>query len=795
MSFFKQYRQTPKFLILPGSLYLNDFNLITEPNWKNLNKTRRYLGENYAVFRIGNNFENGYFFRPLAYSKLPCAIIQFFDYCEIIEFPDNANLNLLSAGFRYDNPGISIKIGYYKFEIKCKSKLHLGEWERNIELDPNKTLDSHNASIMPEISEKIDAKKNLKSEDFKILKYEKWYDYTNKLIKTCGEVSGHIILEETEIIDSIKLSAEFSGKIYDSKNEIHCEFIEPDNPSFELNRELYCLPTYEFGRLYYLSLIYPEKIPEYFLTIKNILKKIIVDLPELDCSVTHNTIGIDDYNGIYAHTQFNTGLAGYPGGIASDLIYILLFCRKNNFSNDNEIINQCAKLIRWLEYARNSDKTFSYTIPSVPAKEELFYKCETGEKNITTGGTSAAAYAFCLWAEITGEKKYFAAAKESIESVLPSKKFFNFNFYGFLRDGGAFENDGVSAYYTIKTLVELNARGYDYSSELSKIGGYIFQWVYNRKDYSEEISGFADPMTDSFSPRLAVWDTVLWSEMYLDLYKNSGCENYLILSKLCFKKAIGFQNKRTGGIPESVGINFNGSLIPVNLNNGVSLWIIGTGIELLNTLYKKKITYLSIDPSCANIDNNIVEIKYGLLKEKFDRKFLLKIIMRNFPLKPKRFIKKVLRGFVNYESLRPVKKSGNGSVTAEKKNYSNLQKEYGDLKFSNFTHSELKIDRQSFEINIKIKSEYYKISELFCPVIRWKDCENIYVEKKSLIGNLIKQLTLCVDGKKFFEIIFERGFPLDFFIKDKNLVFISTNKCRFDAAGLLRHKFRITERL
>ena len=374
MSFFKQYLQTPEFLILPGSLCINDFNLINEKDWKIFNKTRRYLGENYAVFRIDNRFENGFFFRSMAYSKLPCIIIQFSDYCEIIEIPDNANLNFLSLGVKFDNPGISIKIGYLKFGFKYKSNLHLGEWEHNIEIEPYKKNYFDNASNISEISEMFEAKKNINAENFKILKYDRWYDYIDKLINTLSDDNRNIILDESEIVDSIKLSAEFAGKIYDVKNGIHCEFIEPDNPSFELNRELYCLPTYEFGRLYYLSLIYPEKINEYFLTLKNILKKIIVDLPELDCSITHNTIGLDDYNEIYAHTQFNTGLAGYPGGVASDLIYILLFCKKNNFSKDGEIINLCAKLIRWLEYVRNEDKSFSYTIPSVPTKEELFYK-------------------------------------------------------------------------------------------------------------------------------------------------------------------------------------------------------------------------------------------------------------------------------------------------------------------------------------------------------------------------------------------------------------------------------------
>ena len=131
----------------------------------------------------------------------------------------------------------------------------------------------------------------------------------------------------------------------------------------------------------------------------------------------------------------------------------------------------------------------------------------------------------------------------------------------------------------------------------------------------------------------------------------------------------------------------------------------------------------------------------------------------------------------------------------KKKEYQPNQKNYGVLKFSNFKPDELKTDRQSIEINIKIKSEYNKISELFCPVIIWKNCDNISVENKFLIGKLIKQLTVCIDGEKFFEIIFESGFPPDFFLKDKKLIFVSTNKCRFDASGILHQKFRITEKL
>ena len=138
LTFNKKYSETPKFLILPGSLYLTDFSLITENKWRELNKIRKYLGENYATFRIDNWFENGYFCRSAAYSKLPVLMIQFENHCEIIEFPDLKNLNLLIIGIKYNDPGISVKIGFSEFEYKAKKNLHLGLWEQTLKFNLNR---------------------------------------------------------------------------------------------------------------------------------------------------------------------------------------------------------------------------------------------------------------------------------------------------------------------------------------------------------------------------------------------------------------------------------------------------------------------------------------------------------------------------------------------------------------------------------------------------------------------------------------------------------------------------------
>ncbi len=407
MPFKKKYSSLPELLIIPGSLYLQkkDFALLTQSNWTELNKYREFLGDRYAFFRIYNWFENDWFYRSSAYAKHPAVLIQFPEFCEIIQFTAYKDGAFSSAALKKNDDGFEIALDFFPYQLNKKLNSHLGDWQETIDIN---------------FSDEI---------NINILTKKKWFDY---FIEKFNNSEFNSELDLISLQNSEKLAGEFCNKIFDSRNQLHCEFIRSDASVFDLNRDLYCLPTYQFSRIFFLSsAAETSELNFYENSLKRLLDLTYINAAEINAGFTHNTIGIDDYGFVFAHTQFNTGLAGYPGGVASDLIYILQFyLRVVKKSADSEkaarcflpsdVFDKCRNMINWLEYVQNDDFTFPYTIPTVSTKEELFYKCSSSNKTITAGGAGAAALAFLLWYEITGKKKYLENSEQILRAVLPS---------------------------------------------------------------------------------------------------------------------------------------------------------------------------------------------------------------------------------------------------------------------------------------------------------------------------------------------------------------------------------------
>jgi len=765
--FIKQYDFIPKFLIIPGSLYISDFSLISKEKWRSLNKYREYLGDNYATFRIYNNFKDDWFLRSAIYSKLPAIILQFDEYCEIIEFHPIIENIPLTIGLKSDNSKLLIKLFLTDIELKTKSKLHLGEWQdtKKIQAQTDKKINSNDV--------------------IKIIKYKRWYDFIfEKFEKTAENIKNNYI-DKTQIIDSINLTFDFLNKLFDPVNKLHCEFIEPLSTKFTLHQQTYCLPTYEFARIYILSQFDKIQKKEYYENlIVNLLNLIYLELPELNCAITHNTIGIDDYGGIYAHTQFNTGFAGYPGGIASDLIYILEFYLATKTSPCSDIINKIEKLISFLELAQNDDWTFSYSLPITPTNEAQFYKCATGKKNITIGGAAAAAYAYYLYYSLTKNSKYLKLTENTISAILPEKDYFYFESFGFLRDAGINETDGVSPYYLIKTLKALILNeNLEYHNYLKLLSAYIFQWHYNYQIPQTEnfdiINLSVSPLTDSFEPRIAVWDILLWADMYLDIYDILKDKKYLDLAQFCFKKAQFWQNQISGGIPESIGINYDYSLTPININNGVSAWIILIAQRLLKILYNDDYKLKTKNTSAEYL---VVEYRIKYTQIKFKKIF--KNIMRYIPKNIKSAIKKILRVFINYTKL------DNENLTAASS--SPTIENYKNQYFTEISKkSKLLKYQKNSDIELFVSKKNRDVLVLYAPIIKFLNADNLRLINIEYIGKCIKQIELCADTNKKIIIKFNYGFPVNYHIHKNSVFFDYTPKLRTNENFVIKQNFEI----
>jgi len=754
MTFHKTFDLLPEFIIVPGSFYAQkpEFNYFNQQDWKYFEKYREYLGDHYSSFRIYDRFENGWFIRSAAYCRTSYILIQFSDYCEILQFPVMIENIFTSFAIKKTGTGFELKIGVFDYFLHTKEKAHLGEWSENRKIQKNE-----NAVI-----------------DIKSKVTEFWYEFiAEKITEFLADKNEYNL----KLHETYNLSIAFIEKIYDKKNWVHREFIRPDQIKYDLNRELYSLPTYEFARIYFLSRLHQGSIEEYRKRLEKLLLLTFIELPEIGAGITHNTIGIDDYNNIYPHTQFNTGLAGYPGGIASDLIYILFFYKESGLMIDPEIKNKIKKLLQWLEYIQNEDSSFPYTVPSVETKEELFYKCPSSPLLTTAGGAGAAALAFLLWYEISKDIKYLDLCRKTLTAILPTDKYFYFKSYGFLRDAGASEVDGVSVYYIIKTISLLKKIDEGFTIYLKPLAAYIFQWQYSLSAENKTpnafyaINGYVNPMTDSFSPRLAIWDTLLWSEMYLDIFNSINDKRFLQLSKSCFEKAVSKQNLFSGGIPESIAINYDLSLSPVGINNGVSIWIAyladlfiqhNSTSEILDRFSDTRDSNaISITNDKNTSDKIEINIECALTLSSFKHGRFLKYLLKNIPLE----IKKTVKDFI--------RKNSDFTALENRRDHNSLPQNPLDENsyYFEFIHPSkyFIIPNNNNKINFKKTNTYIfrDILRVYCPVINFNsDIVNVTIIEN--IGRLIRKCSISLTTNEKYVISFLNSFPAKYFILESD---------------------------
>jgi hypothetical protein len=276
-------------------------------------------------------------------------------------------------------------------------------------------------------------------------------------------------------------------------------------------------------------------------------------------------------------------------------------------------------------------------------------------------------------------------------------------------------------------------------------------------------------MTDSFSPRIGLWDTLLWSEMFHDIFVITENQVFKKISLILFNKTLNFQNKLTGGIPESVGIKFDKSIEPININNGISLWL----IKISKLFYKNEVHY----PKHKNLPLTDLVISYTEIKSKFKIKKFFKHIFKKIPVGFKQNLKNIIRRFVNYKSLSSSSFSQQNNNIENKFQYNFILPEYEIVLDKNKT-SLYKIDKI-------LSSGYYEIIRVYSPII--KHNETISVTSIEKINNMIKSVN--INNK--YDIIFEYGFPTQYFIKNNKIYFDMTLKARWDIQGKLKQMFYI----
>lgn len=741
------------FIIVGGLLYLNNFDDIP------FQEEKEYIGENYSLFRIYDIKKENSVIKSLIYSKFPVLLIQLKDKCLGYFFTPVIKESILSIKLSSDDQNILIELLFANHLIAEKEIVHLGLWT-------NKRLT------------------RFKNESLFIKKYENkhWYDIIYEIVqKDLNSVfeTNEIDINADKLKDSLLRVKNFLNRLYDRKNKIHTEFISRNKPISYGGNELYSLTTYEFYRAFYLCR-YPILTDDFDKGI-NILSNLInnkvfyVNIPELNNSVVYyNTIGRNNNGDIYGHTQFNTGLTGYPGGQAAILKILGKFLNEINLPPDFKQIVETRfyRILNFIDYIY-SEEGFSYTYPILPTEESELFKSESSPAIFSIGATAEVINAYIEVYSYTQKQVYIDRAIHLLSKINPSGVNSFFKTSGFLRDADMNETDGVSAINLIKANIKiyyiLNDIKYKTAAEI--IGTYLitFQYMYSHPNL--DIKFYVDPMIKSFSPRLGLWDTLLWTDAYFDLFKLTNKYFWLKLYKITLYKAIDMQSKISGGIPESVVFDYINGLKKAEIENGISCWF----IKIIKDYFEfKNIDFIKNEEEKIN--------EYDVIKNDLKISYYSDYYILSNYYKTKRFIKKIIPRFLKrkVKQFLPLKIKQvyqHKSYTAVPLFYNNAS---GTLKNAVFNY--LKYDNNVFvNINTVYNNEII-IEKVFFPVITFKK-EIIKINKLAFIGNNVTKLEVVFEDFQKIKILIS-PYGVDDCYNDMNkLVFETTLKSNWNNNG------------
>lgn len=814
------------FIIVGGLLYINEFNNIY------LNEEKKYIGENYSLFRIYDKKEKISITKSLIYSKFPVLLIQQKEKCYGYYYKPVINKSILSLKITHNN---------IKSEDKQSEKLSPEnrlpetqslEGNRSLKHSPENRLSetqsledkqSENTSAINITSDNVESKIiksenlelendlelekanseseyveieilftdhliatkeevhlglwdtkniiNFRKEPFYLKKYERkfWYDIVTDIVN--GELNilfdaNQIYINPDLMKDSLLRAKLFLNRLFDSKNLIHNEFISKDKPLNYGGNELYSLVTYEFYRaLFYCSYpVFSEDFDKGLKIIENLIENEIfyIKIPELnESTVYYNTIGKINEGKIYGHTQFNTGLTGYPGGQAAILKILGKFLNEVKLDPGlkKKIENRFYEMLKFMDYIYSEDG-ISYTYPIFPTNESELFKSESSPFAFCSASTSEVVLAYIEAYIFTNSPEYLQKSIVLIKKLNPCGKNSFFRCSGFLRDASIKEYDGVSAVNIIEANIKLYnlLNNVDYKNNAIIIGSYIltFQYMYETNDL--KIKYFADPMTKSFSPRLSIWDTLMWAETYFSLFKLTNKFFWLKLFKVTLFNAIEIQSEISGGVPESVVFNYINGLKTGPVENGITCWllkIIGEYFKFYDIDYlKDDVDYIKkydVIKNTVKIDYNVEYYRLSLFYrfKKYIKRKIPRILKRNIKkLFPYRI--KAVYQHVDFTHIPSYYHKKNGRT-------------------DNLMFNYLKRENNIF---VSLESDFNKniiIDKVLFPKFSF-DKEIISVKELKTIGKNISEL----------EVVFE-DFQKIFICVKSNAV----DKCNFDGNNLI----------
>lgn len=525
-----------------------------------------YTGENYGYFRLYENHRGDVVLRPAVYSKAPLCLFQFENRAVGIEFKPVVDGQIACVAISGTRTGCVFEYAFERLRRRSKSAPHLGVWEKEECYEP-----STPAGV-----------------EFRTWENRNWWDIVREYVKNSlvdqGEPTG--TLTEQGISECVWMAAGvFHDRVYDRVNRLHMTDVVEESADKYTPFNMYNFPSFEACRLASLARVSTQYWEKCEHIAKNILynREFFVDLTELgDYRVWHNQVGLDTKERkLFGYTVFGTGYSGYPGGMA-------VLARKLLELSETMDVEYIARDVRpavdWLLLVQEEDGAFPFTVPTVPAHGDRGYVRPTGPGSRALGGAAEAIRTLIAASKRMRDEKYVDAARRALNLINPEPPYYAFRGFGDLRDGGPYETDatsGVSLANANLDMFELTGEQ-QYLETASRLAYYVLTWVYWWRTGEFDPRGFVDPMAESFSPHLSVWNTLLASELFSRLCTHDSDSFWLRVAEYLFERATALQNRVTGGVSEAHPFMWIDRATSIGAESALVTWAIAdAGLALL----------------------------------------------------------------------------------------------------------------------------------------------------------------------------------------------------------------------
>lgn len=508
---------------------------------------RPKLGDRYGYFRVDDQTVEGILFRSGSYLKAPIAVVQSLDRAALWEIP-------LQFGWG-ELPFVGWQLGVDEARLEgrslpatChrKSRAHFGDWETETRSVPTVEFGK---------TVRFDGK------DWRDLVR----DYATRKL---------ILAEPTESEwwrTVARLAKLYLGRAYSPAIGLHAEFMRRNLPTHLGGNDLFSLVTYELMRAAVL-----ERWGE-ATRARGIWDRLVLDdrfsvaLPELGaCRLWHNTIALREGQPVGV-TEYASGFAGYPGGQAGFLVAACeLLTRQLAWPGRDRL----RAGVEWLLQTQLPDGGWPLVVPTVPEKEDAAQRQATPPR-LAVGATAACARALLAAAAVWNEPAWRDAGLRGLVAINPLPPTYAFVGSGYLRDAGEEEQDGVSGVEMIHANLAAwrQTREPRYLETATAFGAFLIPWLRGWGDGKCDChEGYADPMVSSFSPRLALWDTMLWAEAFLALAEATGDSFWRRLGESTASRAVRSQDQVSGGWSETDVLDGYGGVRHHYIENGITVW-------------------------------------------------------------------------------------------------------------------------------------------------------------------------------------------------------------------------------